>query len=142
MNARLLIRLLHRPVLVPSLVGLHGALPPERVLPRHVPERVPAAPPAERKPPPVQLLGHGHDALLVQYRRGMPQSPNAEERLLRYVRALYCRDMDNLDTRMEGLRRDIGQQFQMAWARGSRPDLRHGTPALRIHTHKPTRGTP
>lgn len=104
MNARLLVKTLHRPVSMPA-------------------PRAPAPPAAAE---PLQLLGDGLDGLFLRMRPDVIQ-PSADQRLLRYLRAKhFCGSAS--DSRMESLRRTLGEAFQAAWARGQRPDLRFGRP--------------
>lgn len=114
MNARLLVKTLHRPVSVPA-------------------PRAPAPPAAAE---PLQLLGDGLDALFLRMQPDVIQ-PSADQRLLRYLRAKHAHPGD-LDVRVDSLRRELGQAFQLAWARGQRPDLRFGRP-MRLRTHSPRR---
>lgn len=99
MNARLLVKSLHRPALVS---------PPRPVRPAN--------------DEPLQLLGEGTDAILLRA-APQPEQPTAETRLLRYLRARHIH-RDGRDTRMDSLRVTIGTAFQMAWRDGRRPNLR------------------
>ena len=101
MNARLLVKALHRPTVVAA--------------PR-VAVRAPAGGPALR------LLGEGTDALLLRMSPHEEQ-PTPETRLLRYLRARHIH-RDGQDPRLDSLRVTIGTAFQMAWRDGRRPNLR------------------
>ena len=103
MNARLLVKTLRRPPTAPR-----GWRAP--------------APTAD----PLQLLGDGLDALFLRMQPDVIQ-PSADQRLLRYLRAKHV-NPGGIDGRMDSLRRELGQAFQLAWARGQRPDLRFGRP--------------
>lgn len=101
MNARLLVKALHRPTVMAA--------------PR-VAVRAPAGGPALR------LLGEGTDAILLRA-SPQPEQPTAESRLLRYVRARHIHREDR-DLRMDNLRLSMGMAFQIAWREGRRPNLR------------------
>ncbi|HEY4529347.1 MAG TPA: hypothetical protein VIG97_03310 [Luteimonas sp.] len=99
MNARLLVKSLHRPALVS---------PPRPVRPAN--------------DEPLQLLGEGTDAVLMRMTPDV-QQPTPETRMLRYLRAVHIHRAGR-DTRMDSLRTTIGTAFQMAWREGRRPNLR------------------
>lgn len=100
MNARLLVKTLHRPALL----------------------RARPASPLPRAGAHVRLLGDGTDALLLRAAPHVEQ-PTPETRLLRYLRARHIH-RDGQDPRLDSLRVTLGTAFQMAWRDGRRPDLR------------------
>lgn len=98
MNARLLVKILHRPALLSARLA------------------------QARAGVPVHLLGDGTDALLL---RAAPQveQPTPETRMLRYLRARHIH-RDGQDPRLDSLRVTLGAAFQQAWREGRRPNLR------------------
>lgn len=95
MNARLVVKTLHRAAAVP-------------------------APPADVHA--LALLGDGLDAIFLRMRPDVGQ-PTPEGRLVRYLRARhYCGA--SVDSRLDVLRRTMGEAYQEAWSRGERPNLR------------------
>lgn len=99
MNARLLVKTLHRPALVS--------------------QARPVCPANEER---LKLLGEGTDAILLRA-VPQPQQPTAETRLIRYLRARHIH-RDGRDTLMDSLRVSLGTAFQIAWREGRRPNLR------------------
>ena len=100
MNARLIVKILHRA----------AAVPPQQAAPAPVDLH------------PINLMGDGLDAIFLRMRPDVCQ-PTPESRLLRYLRARhYCGAA--ADSRFDALRRSIGEAFQTAWSEGRRPNLR------------------
>lgn len=69
------------------------------------------------------MLGDGLDAILTRIDR---DPPDPRLRLVRYLRARIANPpRTDMERRKADLRKILGEQFQGAWRRGMRPDLRH-----------------
>lgn len=81
--------------------------------------------------PELHLLGDGYDAILERVDR---DPPTPEERVARYLSARWAfPPSTRWEIRKAELRDMLGKQFQLAWARGMRPDLRRTRGLVGVH---------